>query len=296
MFTHLTLFTFLQITGSRKAKAAAREDNDSEEESSEDEDYETEDEDDIELDEAFDDEEEIAEEEEEAMPPKRAAAKKAEAKINDVTRSMSTMSVSRSESFKAWSMDFSFPFMIKKFLHDGRESCSVDLILPPIHEDRIHPRVVSNGTYLAIGVAVPEFFGEEERVLVSAGNADVNTNQAAAHSEIVQDIRKHYNDVVEILGKPQMIKLPFQCEEQIAQWESQLFHGDELVTAALGEQQYYAVLSVYLFSVKRPTGRRNRGTMRVVGSPVLRDHRPRQEISGTEATAEDTNMDGNGLN
>ena len=155
--------------------------------------------------------------------------------------------------------------MIKKFLHDGLESCSVDLILPIIHEDQIHPRVVSNGTYLAIGVAVPEFFWEEERVLVLAGNADVNTNQAVAHSEIIQDIWKHYNDVVEIIGKPQMIKLPFQCEEQIAQWESQLFHGDELVTVALGEQQYYVVLSVYLFSVKRPTGRRNVGPCVLLG-------------------------------
>ena len=81
----------------------------------------------------------------------------------------------------------------------------------------------------------PEFFGEEENVLVLAENTDVNTNQAATHSEIVQNIRKHYNNIVEIFGKPHMIKLPFYCEEQIAQWESQIFHGDELVTAAFGE-------------------------------------------------------------
>ena len=127
----------MQLTGSRKAKAAAREDNNSsKEDSSEDKDYKTKEEDDIELDEAFDNKEDsidAEEEEEEAMPPKRAAAKKAEAKIDDVTRSMSAMSVSRAEPFKEWSMDYSFPFMIKKFLHDGRESCSIKLILPPIH-------------------------------------------------------------------------------------------------------------------------------------------------------------------
>jgi hypothetical protein len=208
------------------------------------------------------------------MPPKRAAAKKAaKATVDDVAESMLNMSISNKGTYKSWSMDFSFPYMIKTFLYDSRECCLIDLLVPTTHEDHVHPRIVSKGTYLAVGVAVPDFFPEEERVLVAAGNDNVNTNQATAHTKVVQNIRKAFNDVTEILGSPQMIKLPFECEEQIVQWENQLFHGDEAVTGALGEQQYYCVFSIFLHSTKRPAGRRNRGTMRVVGSPQLQDHR-----------------------
>lgn len=174
-------------------------------------------------------------------------------------------------------MDFEFPFMIKTFLHNGWESVSVDLLIPTVFEECIYPCVVMHGTFLAVGIAVPEFFPEEECLLVSSGNNHSNTSQAAAHTAVVQSIQKEFNDVPEILGKPQMIKLPFTCEEQIIHWENQLFHGDAKVSASLAEQQYFCVLKVDLHSTKLPTGRRNRGIMRVVGSPALADHQEAQQ-------------------
>ena len=228
------------------------------------------------------------------MPPKRAAAKKAAKVIENVTDSLSKMSVGNPNAapYKPWSMDFTFPYMIKTFLHDSRESCSIDFLIPTVYEERVHPRVVSGGTVLALTVAVPEFFPEEERVLVSAGNDNVNTNQATAHTTVVQDVRKAFNDVPEILVKPQLVQLPFTCEEQIVHWENQLFHGDAEVSGALNEQQFFCVLSVSLFSMKRPTGRRNRGSMRVVGSPALNDHRrqPAQQHGAPAPNEPDVNM------
>ena len=44
------------------------------------------------------------------------------------------------------------------------------------------PRVVSGGDYLAVSACVLDFFREEERMLVTAGNEDFNTNQANVHS------------------------------------------------------------------------------------------------------------------
>ena len=70
-----------------------------------------------------------------------------------------------------------------------------------------------------------------------------------------------------------MIKLPFKCEKQIVAWHCDLYHGDAEVSASLGEQQYFSVLRVDLVSIKQVQHRRNRGTMRVVGSPALADHR-----------------------
>ena len=270
------------------------EEDDNEEE--DDEDYNDEGEEDIDFDdyneaeevEEDEEEEDEEEEEEEDMPPKRIpsrkAAKKAAATISDLTEAVSSMSIGTTRNTKSWSMEFTFPYMIKTFLHNSRESATVDLLVPTVHEDHIHPRIISGGTALALGVAVPGFFPEEERVLVSAGDDNINTNQASAHSEVVQEIRKAFNDVPEIIGNPQVITLPFACEEQIVHWETQLFFGDALVSAASGSQQYFSVLRIDLFSTKRPTGRRNRGIMRIVGSPQLADHQQ----------ADDDDDDGNG--
>ena len=225
-------------------------------------------------------EEDKNKEEEASMPLKRAprkAAQKANDVVETVTESIASMAIAQSKKSMAascmWSMDFVFPFMVKQFLHNARQSCTVDLLVPTIHEDKVRPRVVGGGDFLAVSVCVPDFFPEEERVLVAAGNEDFNTNQAAAHSEVVQEIRKHYNEEIETIGSPQMIKLPFKCEEQIVAWHCDLYHGDAEVSGLLGEQQYFSVLRVDLVSIKQVQHQRNRGTMRVVGSLALVDHR-----------------------
>ena len=224
--------------------------------------------------------------------PPQKAAQKAAPTINELTDRVSAMAIERKKpsAYKNWSMDFNFPFMIKTFLHDGRESVTVDLLIPTVYEERVHPRVVSQGTSLAVGVAIPDFFPEEDRVLVAMGHNNINSSQAAAHSEVVQQIRKQYNDMPEIIGNPQIIKLPIPCKEQILHWENQLFHGDAEVSAALGEQQYFSVLRIDLFSTKRPTGRRNRGGMRVVGSPQLADHARQQQQQQQQQNVVDGGM------
>lgn len=186
-------------------------------------------------------------------------------------------------------MDFHFPFMIKTFLHDGRESCSVDVLVLTAHDDRIHPKVVNDGQYLSIGLAVPEFFPEEEQVMIALGaGTNVNQAQCTSHSKVVQEVCKVYNDVnKEILGNPQMIKLPFQCQDSIAGWEVQLFHGDAAVSAGCGDQQYYSLLKVDLLSTKRTTLRRCTGTMCVIGSPNLQDH---QAVAAAAAAAAQQNQ------
>lgn len=107
-------------------------------------------------------------------------------------------------------------------------------------------------------MAVPEFFVEEEQVLVSSGNNDYNANQGSAHTAVVQETRKAFNNVPETLEEPQLSKLPFPCKEQVRHWENQLFHGDE-VSADLNAQQYFSVLHVDCYSVKRPTSHHNKG-------------------------------------
>ena len=144
------------------------------------------------MDKEFDDQDldEVEEEEEEDMPLKKRepceAAQKAAETIEEVTASVTSMSIrlSMKEKYRSWSMDFTFPFMMKTFVHNAHESATIDVILPTVHEDFVHPRIVEGGTQLSVTIAVPEFFPEEERVMVSAENEDLNTNQASSHQKL----------------------------------------------------------------------------------------------------------------
>jgi hypothetical protein len=123
---------------------------------------------------------------------------------------------------------------------------------------------------------VPEFFAEEEQMMaanVGIAGFDANTSLATAHQDIVQRVRKVHNSDKDILGDtPQRVKLPFKCEEDVIHWEAMLFNGDEDVSAASGDQQYFSVLKIDLLSSENPMQRRARGAMLVIGSPVLADH------------------------
>ena len=147
---HCLILLYLFTTGSRQAKASARGGNeekkeeDDEEEDKEDESYNSESEEDIDLNADEDIEEDEVEEEEAAMPLKRAprkAAQKANDTIEAVTESIASMAIAQSKKSMAasrmWSMDFVFPFMVKQFLHNARQSCTVDLLVPTIHDDKI---------------------------------------------------------------------------------------------------------------------------------------------------------------
>ena len=123
---------------------------------------------------------------------------------------------------------------------------------------------------------VPEYFAEEERIMAAnfgSAGFNANTSLATAHQDIVQRIRKVHNGDREILGdSPQRIQLPFKCEEGAIQWEFMLFNGDQYVSAASGDQQYFSIVKIDLLSAEKTVQRRQRGAMRVVGSPNLADH------------------------
>ena len=217
------------------------------------------------------------EDEDTKMPPKQKKTPtkpkpEAPTTVDFATKAMSTMSVA---GFKSWSMDFEFPYMIKSFMHNNRKGCIVEFLVLTVSEDIVRCSVDPGGLVLSFGLVVPEFFPEEERVLVSnmgVAGFDQNTSQFTAHSHVVQDIRKVYSAKPEIIGKPQKIKLPFQCELDILHQELQLFNGDELVSAGAGSQQYFSLLKVDLLAIERTTAKKARAGMRVVGSANLADH------------------------
>ena len=59
---------------------------------------------------------------------------------------------------------------------------------------------MSNDAILAVGIAFPDFVPKEELILGALGSNDTNTSQASAHSEVVQERQKAFNNVPEIVG------------------------------------------------------------------------------------------------
>lgn len=253
--------------GSAAAKAAEEglqdnSDNDSEEEeefiASEQEDEDS----DLDGDEESD--------EEEIMPKtpasskKKATPKKATAE-GDLSSRMSRMQVSASKEF---SMSFKCPYILSQYNEGVDQMVKVELFVPTLPQSFFLPDVVDAGKQLEVRVQVPNFFADEDRVIESNNHVagfNQNTHEAQAFKDVCERIDTHYGMSNEIFGdEPQLIVLPFVCEERVVEWEVQAYpNDDDDLTNNLGGQQFYLVMRVVLRKLK--TKRRTAGGFRVVG-------------------------------
>jgi hypothetical protein len=172
-----------------------------------------------------------------------------------------------------------FPFIVYDYISGGRRRVSVDLLVMTVPKDMIRPKMATNGLELHVGMVVPPFFADADR-LMAANEGDAgfteDTHKATAFKDAAIKLHEHHRSFdgeEEIMGTPQCIKLPFKCEENIVDWEVQAFEddGDELVDS-LGAPQFYFVLSVDLVSIIKPREKKKKGGFRVIGSPPQRSN------------------------
>lgn len=88
-----------------------------------------------------------------------------------------------------------------------------------------------------------------------------------AHEDCVQLIRKKYAGKDEIIGEPQRVVLPYQCEEEIEDKNILLFFGDKEVSDGVGKQQYASVLSIDILSAEKKINKKKKGGFVLIGSP-----------------------------
>lgn len=211
------------------------------------------------------------------MPPKKAATAKKEAPdVDGISAGVGGLNVSAAS--KSFDLSFSGPFMIKHFIHNTQKACQVDVFVPTLSHQDVFPSISKDGMYLEVQIVVPEFFYEEARALqqsVGAPGINLNTHFVTAHQNVVQEIRKAYSQATQTLSKPQRIKLPFKCKQDIVDWEVMNFPGieieDGVYTDAAGEgipmQQYHAVLKVDLLADERMAARKVTGRSRIIQTP-----------------------------
>jgi hypothetical protein len=189
--------------------------------------------------------------------------------VEDITSDIIDMSVVKQQKF---SMDHRFPFILYDYVSDGRRRISVDFLILTVPKEMIRPKMDDTGTELQVAVVVPPFFADADR-LMAANNAPgftQDTHKATAFKEAAMKLHNHHQsfDEDDIIGNPQRIKLPFQCEEHIVEWEVQAFENDsQALTDGLGGSQFYFVLSVDLVSVVKARKKKEKGGFRVISSP-----------------------------
>jgi hypothetical protein len=184
------------------------------------------------------------------------------------------MSVIKPKQKKLFSMNVEFPFILYDYTSDNRRHVSVDFLILNVPKDMLLPKMAANGLELHLGLVVPSFFARADQVMVvneEDSNFGKDTHKSNAFMETARKPHEHHQsfDEDEIMGAPQIITLPFKCEENIVDWELHAYDNEsEEMTEDLGAPQIYLVLSVDLVSIIKPREKKKRGGFRVITSPT----------------------------
>jgi hypothetical protein len=176
------------------------------------------------------------------------------------------MSVVKMQKF---SMDSRFPFILHDYVSGGRRRASVDFLIITVTKDMVRPKMADSGLELQVAMVVPAFFADADRLM--AANVGDSGFTEDNHKEAAMKLHDHHEsfDEDDVVGDPQRIKLPFQCEQHIAHWEVQAFENDSAeLTDGLGGSQLYFVPSVDLASVVMERKKKEKGGFRVISSPA----------------------------
>jgi hypothetical protein len=206
--------------------------------------------------------------------------------VDDLAMSVSKMSVG--PTFKLFTMDVSFPFMVKTFFHNGVKMCTVELFVHTQDISHFRVAVAKGRKVLKVGMCIPEWFGKEDCIRAAKktdATINANTNEVTAHEDSVQAIRKMYQGKDEVIGKPQLIALPFQCEEEVDNKEIQIFFGDKELSEGLKAQQYASVLVVDLISTEKKVNKKKKGKIVIIGSVD-----PTNDTAGAVGVDDDDDM------
>ena len=98
----------------------------------------------------------------------------------------------------------------------GRSFCVVDLLVLSMHESRYQVDIAESGMSILIGTEIPVFYTSTSRLEEETPLQGDHGTLLAAHQEVVDlIISRHCSH--EVMSKnPQVIKLPFPCDQDIS--------------------------------------------------------------------------------
>ena len=125
----------------------------------------------------------------------------------------------------------------------------IDIFSITVPKEMIHPHVIE-GAMFHLKVQIAASFTMEARIIAAETKTESfkkNTHLAQEFKSQCEAIDKYCNYTKEIFGAPQIIALPFVCEERIVAWEVQAYPiEDASLTDLLGSSQLFQTISVTL--------------------------------------------------
>jgi hypothetical protein len=149
--------------------------------------------------------------------------------------------------------------------------CDIHFCVPSYPLEFFLPDVINNRLTFSLTSKLPVFFVQASRILLAnqgRSGFNANTSQAQAHKKVCDttiDQDNNFKDDI-YCNPPQLVQLPFVCEERIVEWEIQGSKNENVGTIPDGNnvdhQQFYFVLYVKLRKLK--VKKRTAGTFRII--------------------------------
>ena len=146
--------------------------------------------------------------------------------VENLSKTMSRLSTGGQKKSE-FNMIFVYPEINFVYVENDTDHVQVEFLVQAMNMDHFQPRVSNDGLTLELRTEVPNFFYDSDRLVKS--NEDVttfnkNSHKFTAMEKVLDSCKKHhdwedYND--KIWSPPQLVVLPFICEEEILEWEVQ---------------------------------------------------------------------------
>jgi hypothetical protein len=239
------------------AKASKDQDDDAEEEDSDEDDTKEEE----------DEDEDKDKEAEEAAGEELANEENKEVEFPEATMKVVTKAPAAGPTSSPFNMSFFAPYILYTYIEDDDRMITIDLLVVGQAQENYRPKVVNDGQVLQLGMVIPSFFANEDRLQTAHyhdNSFNEDTHKATALREVVA---KHTDDAEDpLIGEPMQIKLPFKVVDGIEKCELLAFDNTEEFSKETGNQQYFFVLTIDLVGVDKVKKEKKAATFRMLGS------------------------------
>ena len=183
--------------------------------------------------------------------------------------------------------DFRAPFIQYAYIENDQKYIDIDFLVMTFPKKMFRPEVKDGSKGFELGIVCPKMLSNKLR-LTSTNNAlNNNSNQVTSFKEVSDKLHVAHDWSKELLGRPQYVRLKFECEPRMVSWGIEEFNaGNNKLNVKLKNKQFMTILSVRLRSVERPRLEDKKGVVNV------HHHTPsRLKIDTTASEAEDGDMD-----
>ncbi|KAL7567821.1 hypothetical protein ACA910_000569 [Epithemia clementina (nom. ined.)] len=135
---------------------------------------------------------------------------------------------SKSTGPTRFDMDFKMPTMMYIYKEGDQMLVSVDMLVPGLSKSSFRPKLTPDGLELQVGIVVPTFFIQKNRLMSFNQRLDGNSHKATSFKQTSDLVKKLYGEGTKeepIIGNPQLMTLPFPFKPAYLKWELLLFES-----------------------------------------------------------------------